>query len=137
MIALGSNVLVRFLVSSTDAPEQSRQARALVRAALDAAEEVLIPSTVLVELVWVMRQVGKQPKEVIVRQLEGLLAARGFVIGDEFAVRAALSRWRDSSGDLADYYIAEQVAAASSRMVFTFDKNLLGRGSFRSPADGL
>lgn len=137
MIGLDTNVLVRFLVTSSDAPEQSAQVRALVLAALEQGEQIYIASTVLVELVWVLRQVGKQPKEIIVRQLDGLLAARGFVVGSRVEVHAALTRWQTRGGDFADYFIAEQARSASVGLIFTFDRALLGREGFRSPAEGL
>ena len=43
MIALDTNVLVRFLVESTDEPTQSAGARALVADALASGHEVLLP----------------------------------------------------------------------------------------------
>lgn len=55
MIAVDTNVLVRFLVDSADEPSQSERARALVKATVDAEQEVYVPLVALVETVWVLR----------------------------------------------------------------------------------
>jgi predicted nucleic acid-binding protein len=57
MIALDTNVFVRFLVNTPDGEtEQVRRARELVTAAERRGEDILVTHVVLVETVWVLRK---------------------------------------------------------------------------------
>ena len=58
MIALDTNVFVRFLVNTPDGdPDQVRRAREVVTAAEVRGEDILLTHVVLVETVWVLRKV--------------------------------------------------------------------------------
>lgn len=57
MIALDTNVFVRFLVNTPDGDtDQARRARDVVTAAEARGEDILLTHVVLVETVWVLRK---------------------------------------------------------------------------------
>ena len=66
MIALDTNVVVRFLVN--DEAAQARRARALIE-----ANSVFVPVTVLLETEWVLRGGYRLPRADVVRLLRALL----------------------------------------------------------------
>ncbi len=68
MIAVDTNVLARYLLN--DEPRQARAAAALL-----ASAPVIVPPTVLLELVWVLR-VNDCDREAIGRGLRHLLGFR-------------------------------------------------------------
>lgn len=133
MIALDTNVLVRFLVDSADEPSQSERARALVKATVDAGQEVYVPLVALVETVWVLRKAGGFGRGDIARTVRGLLAARSFVMGERARVEAALEGYEAGKGDFADHVIREDGRAAGAMVVYTFDRALHGQEGFQEP----
>jgi predicted nucleic-acid-binding protein len=132
VIALDTNVLVRFLVDSQDEPSQSLRARALVQGAMDRGENVLIPLVTVVETVWVRRKVGAFAREEVVRTLRSLLASPTFEFVQRAHVEVALVAYAQSKGDFADHVISAE-AAADSAVVYTFDRALHGLAGFAEP----
>jgi predicted nucleic-acid-binding protein len=132
VIALDTNVLVRFLVDSRDEPSQSLRARALVQGAMDRGDSVLVPLVAVVETVWVLRKVGGFAREDVVRTLRGLLASPTFEFARRGHVETALTAYERSKGDFADHVIAAE-AAAESAVVYTFDRALHGLAGFAEP----
>ena len=53
MIALDTNVLVRFLVEDDEA--QSGRAKKIIEKALSEEEQIFVPDLILVETAWVMK----------------------------------------------------------------------------------
>lgn len=123
MIALDTNVLVRFLVESTDEPTQSERARTLVADSLAAGEEVLLPLVVVVETVWVLKSVARFGKPQLLAVVQDLLES-GLTLDDGELVREALETWRTGQGDFADYVIGAQARARGAAQVYTFDAKL-------------
>ena len=104
MIALDTNVFVRFLVNTPDGEtEQVRRARELVTAAERRGEDILVTHVVLVEAVWVLRKVYKVPKRDVIEALREVVASAGFIVEDLAAAEAALDAWTAGKGDFADY----------------------------------
>ncbi len=79
MIALDTNVLVRFLVQ--DDPTQGQAAAELVDG-LTEQEPGYICREVIVELVWVLERAYKMTRAQIAPAVEGLLTSREFVVED-------------------------------------------------------
>lgn len=131
MIALDTNVLVRFLVA--DDAEQHRQAVAFVERALYAGSALLLPSIVLVETVWVLRRSYRLTRAEIAALLHRILAARQLDLDSRDCVMRALRRFEAGKGDFSDYLIAEQAAAKGADAVVTFDRALLAEPGFVSP----
>jgi predicted nucleic-acid-binding protein len=74
VIALDTNVLVRFLVE--DDPEQSRQTRAMLQRAVDGNSPCCVSEVVVCEVVWVLGTSYRVGREEIARVLRQLFRAR-------------------------------------------------------------
>jgi predicted nucleic-acid-binding protein len=114
MIAIDTNLIVRFLVK--DDREQAQRARALID-----AEDVFVPTSVLLETEWVLRSAYKLPRQDLVTALRAFLdLPRVFAEGREAAL-AALD-WAGQGMEFAD---ALHLASASSCKAFaSFDRRL-------------
>lgn len=134
MIALDTNVFVRFLVNTPDGDtDQVRRARDVVTAAEARGEDILLTHVVLVETVWVLRKVYKVPKRDVIASFREVVASAGFVIEDPVAVEATLTAWEAGKGDFADYLIRFRARALGAEAVYTFDGELHGAEGFEEP----
>lgn len=134
MIALDTNVFVRFLVDTPDGEtEQVRRARDVVAAAEHRGEEILVTHVVLIEAVWVLRKVYKVLKREVIDAFRQVLASAGFVVEDLVAAEAALNAWTAGKGDFADYLIRVRARALGADAVYTFDGELHGDVGFAEP----
>ncbi len=134
MIALDTNVFVRFLVNTPDGEtEQVRRARELVAAAEQRGEDILVTHVVLVETVWVLRKVYKVPKRDVIAGFREVIASVGFVVEDLPSVEASLAAWEAGKGDFADYLIRVRARALGADAVYTFDGELHGDDGFAEP----
>ncbi|MFA6034726.1 MAG: type II toxin-antitoxin system VapC family toxin [Myxococcota bacterium] len=131
MIALDTNVLVRFLVD--DDPSQCRKARDLVRKCVANDTPILIPEVVLCETVWVLRRAYRFGREEIIDVLQKLVSSRGIVLDSPEITADAMEMFRSAKGDLADYLILCRAKAKGALKVATFDKALLGTPGFFTP----
>ncbi len=131
MIALDTNVLVRFLIA--DDAEQHRQVVAFIERALAHESVLLIPSIVLVETVWVLRRSYRLTRAEIAAVLHRLLSVRQLELDARDRVMRALRRFETGKGDFSDYLIAEQAAAKGAEAVVTFDRGLLAESGFVTP----
>jgi predicted nucleic-acid-binding protein len=120
MIAVDTNVLVRFLVRDDEA--QFERAVALFERAQRADEPVFIPDIVLCETVWVLQRAYRIPKPDVLRTLTELLRARHLRFEESGRVERALAAFAGGRGDFADYLIREQARDAGCDGVATFDK---------------
>ena len=116
MIALDTNVLVRYLLA--DDAAQTRAARALLE---DLGREYFVPITVTLELAWVLRS-SKVPRAEIVSHLRDLLSLPNVRPQLAEAVFQGL-RWAESGIDIADALHLALSAKAESFM--TFDDSLV------------
>jgi len=134
VIALDTNVFVRFLVNTPDGEtEQVRRARELVTAAERRGEDILITHVVMVETVWVLRKVYKVPKKDVINALRQVVASAGFTLEELVGVEAALDAWTAGKGDFADYLIRARARALGAETVYTFDGELHGNDGFAEP----
>ncbi len=131
MIALDTNVLVRFLVEDDEA--QCLAANALVERAVAAEEALFVSDVTMCELAWVLRSSYKIGRAEVVAALEGVLRARHLVFRDRASLTRALTSFAEGKGDFADYVIREQALAAGCEGVATFDRALLAERGFRPP----
>ncbi len=131
MIALDTNVLVRFLVA--DDAEQHRRALAFIEQSLAAETVLLVPEIVIVETVWVLRRSYRLSRAEVAAVLHRVLAARHLEIDSRDCVNRALRRFEAGKGDFSDYLIAEHAALSGAEAVVTFDRALLAESGFVTP----
>lgn len=115
MIALDTNVVVRFLVN--DDASQARRARALIE-----ANQVFVPVTVLLETEWVLRGGYGLPPAEVVRLLRALLGLPDLATEDPQRIAGALE-WHEGGIDFADaLHLSGSIGA---ERFATFDEKLV------------
>jgi predicted nucleic-acid-binding protein len=129
VIAIDTNVVVRFLVN--DDHEQALRARALIE-----AEDLFVPTSVLLEAEWVLRSSYKFPRRPLFEALRAFLALPRIIAQDRQSAVAALG-WAQQGMDFAD---ALHLAGAAGCDAFaSFDRALkrsaakLGAPEVREP----
>ena len=122
MIALDTNVLVRFLVRDDEA--QARRARTLVETCRAAGKACLVSHPVLCELEWVLESVYRASRSDVVAAVRMLLTTPPFVTEDAELLERALRIYAKSKGDLSDYLLSEIAASRGARTTYTFDRDL-------------
>ncbi len=115
MIALDTNVVVRFLVN--DEASQARRARALIK-----ANAVFVPMTVLLETEWVLRGGYGLPRAEVVRLLRAFLGLPDLATEDPQRIARALD-WHEGGIDFAD--ALHLAGSASAERFATFDEKLV------------
>lgn len=135
MIALDTNVLVRFVVE--DEPRQTAAAARLIEQAVAADQPLFVSSIVFCEFVRVLSGSYRVSRVEIGQILAELLRARhlAFEAADQLA--RALEAFVKGKGDFADYLILEQGRAAGCDAVATFDRALLREDGFRAVATAM
>ena len=119
MIALDTNVLVRFLVQ--DDPEQARLAGEIINQLTDDAPG-FVSREVLVELVWVLERAYRFGRAEIAIALDGLLAATELLIERADEVGPALELYRNDGFGFADLMIAAAARSVGASELVTFDR---------------
>lgn len=119
MIALDTNVLVRFLVQ--DDPEQARIANTVFDQLTDVTPG-FVSREVLVELVWVLERAYGYLRSDIATALDGLLSALELVIEAADDVGQAVERYRNEGFGFADLMIASAAKRAGASELVTFDR---------------
>lgn len=122
MIALDTNVVVRFLVR--DDERQARRARVLIESAAAAGDRCLVTSPVLCELEWVLEGVYHASRSDIADTVRDLLTTPPFVVEDDALVRRALASYIKGKGDFSDYLLGQLGRACGARTTYTFDRAL-------------
>lgn len=128
MIALDTNVLIRFLVR--DDEPQAQRARVLLEACREKGETCLVTNPVLCEVEWVLESVYKASRANIGAALRILQTTPPFVLEDAALVERALRSHARGKGDFSDYLLGEIGEARGARTTFTFDRNLRVGGAF-------
>lgn len=119
MIALDTNVLVRFLTQ--DEPTQA-QASADLISGLTEDNPGFVCREVLVELVWVLERAYKFSSSEIAHVLEGLLSATELVVEEADSVGAILQLYEVKGFGFADLMIRQASRRSGSLHLATFDK---------------
>lgn len=119
MIAIDTNVLVRFLTQ--DEPAQAAAASAFMRGLAPSAPG-FISREVMVELVWVLERAYGYGRAEVSAALEGLLAAVEVEVEAADDVGAAVFRYRDDGFGFADLMIAAAARRAGAASLVTFDR---------------
>ena len=126
MIALDTNVLVRYLVN--DDVEQAEAARALLEG-LTTEEPGFVCREVLVELVWVLQRAYGFARDRIAMVLEELAASEGLVVEAADDMIRAASHYRRGKADFSDSMIVAAAGRASAYPLYTFDRKAARLGN--------
>ncbi len=119
MIALDTNVLVRYLVR--DAVQQADAARVLLES-LTPERLGYICREVMVELVWVLERAYGFSRDQIAAILEELVATEGLVIEEANDVARAAFRYRASGAGFSDLMILAAAERSGAQPLYTFDQ---------------
>ena len=128
MIALDTNVLVRFLVA--DEPRQAREAQRVVDTARSAGEPIYLSPIVLCEFVWVLAGAYEATKRDIVWALNSLADDPTFLCDDRNRVRRAIDRYSAGAADFSDYLLGSVSQDAGASVTYTFDRALRDEPGF-------
>ena len=131
MIALDTNVLIRFLVEDDEA--QSRRATKLIEGTVARDDQLFVSDIVMCETVWVLSSAYRFSRAEIVDALSQLLRARSVVFSSADSIARALDAYRKERSDFADYLIREHARSAGAETVATFDGVLLKESGFSKP----
>lgn len=128
MIALDTNVLVRYLVE--DDAKQTALAAALIDRAIADGEPLFVSDIVVCETVWVLSVRYDVRRAEIASVLRNLFRARHLAYSAVDQLVRALDAYATGEGDFADYLIREQARAAECESVATFDRVLVRERGF-------
>ena len=121
MIALDSNVLVRYLVRDDIA--QAEEARALLEG-LTSENAGFVCREVVVEVVWVLERSYKFSREQIADVLVELTATDSIVIEAADDVALAASSYRQGGPGFSDLMILLAAGRSGAAPLYTFDRRL-------------
>ena len=119
MIALDTNVLVRYLVQ--DDAAQARVATKVIESLTDKAQG-FVGREVLIELVWVLERAYGLARIEIATALDGLLASTELVIECADDLGLAIELYRNDGYGFADLMIVASARRAGSKELVTFDR---------------
>jgi predicted nucleic-acid-binding protein len=120
MAGLDSNVLVRWLVADDEA--QTQRARKVFEAAASGGIALFVPSTVALELEWVLRSRYRLDKAVVLQAFTALLETQELEFQAEEALERALHAYRSGGADFADCLHAGLCAGAGRAPLLSFDE---------------
>lgn len=120
MVALDTNILVRFLVQ--DDAKQAKQVHARLKRAEKDKEQLLIPQAVILETIWVLESAYGFDRAEILDGLEALTQMPIFLFEADTAVEELVLEGRQSTLDLPDLFIALAARSHGAENVLTFDK---------------
>jgi predicted nucleic-acid-binding protein len=119
MASLDTNVLVRWLVA--DDPAQTAQVATLLESAIAASTALFVPSTVQLELEWVLRSRYALDKATVLTTFTALLETQELELQFEAALERALHLYRQGAAEFADCLHAGLSDAAGQAPLLTFD----------------
>ena len=120
MIALDTNVLVRYLVR--DDARQTRAATRIVETSCTVETPGLVTLVVLCELVWVLERGYRYSRVQIAALVRGLLSADDLSIERSELAWQALNAFEEGPADFADYVIGATGREAGAEATVTFDR---------------
>lgn len=120
MIAVDTNILVRFLVRDDEIQYQK-----VVHFFSDVAlnnQKIYVPLLVVLETNWVLSFHYKIQRQDIIEQLLSLTEIETFCFEHHYSVQTTLKNALNNSFDLSDLLIACRCAVSQHLPVMTFDK---------------
>ncbi|MFN2273475.1 MAG: PIN domain-containing protein [Anaerolineales bacterium] len=120
MIALDTNVIVRFLVRDDEV--QAQAARARLAQAETKRERLLIPLLVILETIWVLESAYGKSRTAILDAIEDLRHMSIIELEADDIIARLLADGRKYKADLADILVAHAAQSSGCDSVLTFDK---------------
>ena len=120
MPGLDTNVLVRWLVADDD--DQTQRAQKRFKSAVSRQAALFVPSTVMLELEWVLRSRYRFDKNSVLQAFNALLETQELEFQAEDALERALHAYRQGAAEFADCLHAGLCAAADRAPLLTFDE---------------
>lgn len=121
MIALDTNVLVRFLTQDDDA--QFQVAADLIEGCTRDVPGYLCRE-VMIELVWVLERAYKYSREEIAEALLSIVTASQLSVENAQDIASVVSLYRKEGYDFADLMIRQAAQRTENRILKTFDQKL-------------
>lgn len=121
IVAVDTNVLLDYRLKRK--PTFNR-VQLLMEDCLNSKFQIFIPNIVFPELEWVLRSFYKQPKELIIKFLESLLALEGILTENKSAMQNALSIFSQSNLTFTDSIILIEIENFGPDEFLTFDETL-------------
>ena len=121
MIALDTNVLVRFLTQDDDA--QFQVAADLIEGCTRDVPGYVCRE-VMIELVWVFEQAYKYSREEIADALLRIVTASQLLVENAQDIASIVNLYRDEGYDFADLMIRQAAQRTENRILKTFDQKL-------------
>jgi predicted nucleic-acid-binding protein len=120
MIAIDTNVLVRFLVG--DDEKQSEKVYKIFKDTETKKSQVYVPLLVILEVIWVLESAYEIDREDIINSLDQLILMPIFEFEKLSVIQNLIPDAKTSNFDLSDLLIAHSSDYAGCKMVITFDK---------------
>ena len=121
MIALDTNVLVRFLTQDDDA--QFQVAAGLIEGCTRDVPGYVCRE-VMIELVWVLERAYKYSREDIAEALLSIVTASQLLVENAQDIASIVNLYRKEGYDFADLMILQAASKAKNRTLKTFDQKL-------------
>ena len=121
MIALDTNVLVRFLTQDDDA--QFQVAAGLIEGRTRAVPGYVCRE-VMIELVWVLERAYKYSREEIAEALLSIVTASQLSVENAQDIASVVNLYRKEGYDFADLMIRQAAQRTENRVLKTFDQKL-------------
>ncbi len=120
MIALDTNIIVRFLVRDDAKQAQLVYERFKMAEILD--ERLFITLVVILEIIWVLESAYDMPRNSILDALDDLRQMPIFEFENDHVLDLLLSSGRNTNIDLSDLLIAHTAECSACDALLTFDK---------------
>ena len=128
MIALDTNVLIRYLVQ--DDPAQAKLANNFIEENCTDDSPCFIGQIVLCELAWVLESNYGQDRAQIANTIEQLLQVGQLDVMQPDIVWRALADYKSSNADFPDHLLARVNQANGCAVTVTFDKKASSQPGF-------
>jgi uncharacterized protein len=122
-LIIDTNLLISFVTDRH--PAQQEKATELFLRASRGKARLLCPQSVIIEFVYVLEKVYRQPKEQIRRMVADFIAWPGVQVVQEIDLTWVLRYWPGQITDFGDALVAAVAAARKDAQVATFDKRLM------------
>ena len=120
MIAVDTNIIVRFLVR--DDEKQAEAVRGRLKQAEKNRERFLVPLLVILETIWVLESAYDKSRSEILDSIRDMRQMPVFDFEADAAVESLLRDGEKYKTELADILIAHSAQAAGCERGITFDK---------------